>query len=105
MTLFPHRYTTLPGHDPSKIRTAADALALPDDPVDHPDIRAVRCAEQLAGMLAAGELDALPDDTRRMIAQLPMVLLDIAGDVRVLRVGGAVRTVLDGVTRVGGGVR
>jgi len=77
----------------------------PDDPDDHPDIRAVRCAEQLAGMLAAGELDALPDDTRRVIAQLPMVLLDIAGDVRVLRVGAAVRTVLHGVMRVGGGVR
>jgi len=77
----------------------------PDDPADHPDIRAVRCAEQLAGMLAAGELDALPNDTRRLIAQLPMVLLDIAGDVRMLRVGAAVRTVLDGVMRVGGGVR
>ena len=50
-------------------------------------------------------LNALPDDTRRLIAQLPMVLLDIAGDVRVLRVGAAVRTVLDGVLRVGGSVR
>jgi hypothetical protein len=80
-------------------------LSHPDDPADHPDIRAVRCAEQLAGMLAAGELDALPDDTRRLIAQLPLVLLDIAGDVRMLRVGAAVRTVLDGVMRVGGSVR
>jgi len=104
MTLFPHRFTSLPGHDPSKVRTAADYLALPDDPADHPDIRAVRCAEQLAGMLAAGELDALPDDTRRLLTQLPMVLLDIAGDVRVLRVGAAVRTVLHGVMRVGGSV-
>jgi len=77
----------------------------PDDPADHPDIRATRCAEHLAGMLAAGELDALPDDTRRVIAQLPLVLLDIAGDVRVLRVGASVRTVLDGVMRVGGSVR
>ena len=105
MNQFPHRHTTLPGHDPSKVRTAADFLALPDDPADHPDLRAVRCAEQLAGMLAAGELDALPADTRRLIAQLPMVMLDIAGDVRVLRVGAAVRTVLDAVTRVGGSVR
>jgi len=80
-------------------------LNRPDDPGDHPDIRATRCAEQLAGMLAAGELNALPDDTRRLIAQLPMVLLDIAGDVRVLRVGAAVRTALAGMTRVGGGVR
>jgi hypothetical protein len=91
MDQFPHRFTTLPGHDPSKVRTAADFLSHPDDPADHPDIRATRCAEQLAGMLAAGEMDALPDDTRRMIAQLPLVLLDIAGDVRVLRVGGGVR--------------
>ena len=55
-------------------------------------------------MLAAGELDALPDDTRRLLTQLPVVLLDIAGDVRVLRVGAAVRTVLHGVMRVGGSV-
>ena len=105
MNQFPHRFTTLPGHDPNKVRGAADYLAMPDDPADHPDLRAVRCAEQLAGMLAAGELDALPADTRRLIAQLPMVMLDIAGDVRVMRVGAAVRTVLDAVTRVGGSVR
>lgn len=84
---FPHAFTTLPGHDPSKVRTAADFLALPDNPDDHPDIRATRMAEQLAGMLAAGELDALPDDTRAILAQMPMALLDMAGNVRVLRLG------------------
>jgi hypothetical protein len=42
-------------------------------------------AEQLAGMLAAGELGALPPDTRAILAQMPMALLDMAGDVRVLR--------------------
>lgn len=82
-----HRFATLPPTDMEKVRTAADFLALPDDPADHPDIRATRMAEQLAGMLAAGELDSLSPDTRAILAQMPMALLDVAGDVRVLRLG------------------
>jgi hypothetical protein len=82
---FPHPHTTLPGHDKSRVRTAADFLALPDDPDDHPDIRATRMAEHLAGMLATGELDTLPPDTRAALALMPMALLDMAGDVRVMR--------------------
>lgn len=60
----------------------------PDDPEAAPDRRLTVMAEQLAGMANAGELNALADDTRRAFADMQMVLLDIAGAVRLPRRGG-----------------
>lgn len=58
------------------------ALLIHDDDETSPAYRLRRCADQLAAMSAAGELDALPDDTRGLIDQLPLIMLDIAGQVR-----------------------
>lgn len=55
----------------------------PDDPDAEPHARITAIARSLGGMLAAGELDALPDDTRRIMDELPLCLIGIAGDVRM----------------------
>ena len=60
-----------------------DALAWDDGA--HPDER-LRCiASQISAMGAAGELDALPEYSRRLLAALPLVIMNISGDVRLLR--------------------
>lgn len=51
----------------------------------HADARVLNVAEQLSAMLQAGEFDALPKHTRRMLEHLPPVLAEIAGDVFTLR--------------------
>ena len=59
-------------------------LSQADDPDALPDVRIRRIAEQLAGMINAGELKKPSDATLATLAMLPMVMLDIAGDVGVL---------------------
>jgi hypothetical protein len=80
----PHSFTTLPGHDPSKVRpiTCPHLSALLSD--DAPLVTQLRTAsQQLRGMLDAGELDALPSDTRMQIVGLSIFLAGAAA-----RVGG-----------------
>lgn len=61
------------------------ALLLPPDDPDAPPARRITViANQLSGMVKAGELKALPEDTRRALATLPICLLDIAGVVDAL---------------------
>lgn len=70
-----------------------DALAWDDGA--HPDDR-LRCvARQLSAMGEAGELDALPEYSRRLLAALPLVIMNIAGDVRLLRDEAAPRQIGD----------
>ncbi len=51
------------------------------DDVVEPHLRLKAIAEQLQGMVTAGELEALPADTQRTLGVLPMLLLDISGEV------------------------
>jgi len=56
-------------------------LAVPFDDAAEPDQRIKAIAEQLHGMLAAGELENPSSETLRTMAMLPMLLLDISGEV------------------------
>jgi hypothetical protein len=82
MTQFPHRYTTLPGHDPSKVRQitcpALSALLAEKAPLV---TQLSLASQQLRGMLDAGELDALPSDTRMQIVGLSIFLAGAAARV------------------------
>jgi hypothetical protein len=56
-------------------------LAVPFDDAAEPDQRIKAIAEQLHGMLAAGELENPSSEMLRTMAMLPMLLLDISGEV------------------------
>lgn len=59
----------------------------PDDPFNSPHRRLVAIAEQISGMLNAGEMDDLPLGTRGALAALPETLMDIAGRITPGRSG------------------
>jgi len=64
-------------------RCVTAAMCLPPDNPDATPERRIRViAEQIGAMNAAGELDALPRDTRASLASLPLVLFGIAGELR-----------------------
>lgn len=54
----------------------------PDPPPDH---QLLTIAGRIQAMGAAGDLSAMPDAARRELLDMPMALMNIAGDVRLLR--------------------
>lgn len=60
-------------------------LAIPWDDTATVDARLRAVADLMAHMAQAGELDQLPDDTRRFLGMVPMFLMCAAGDVAAER--------------------
>lgn len=72
--------------NPSRtMREAAAALTDAFDDTAPPDRRIHAIGTELERMKQAGELDALPEDTRRRLGVMPMMLLSVAGDVFEMR--------------------
>ena len=66
-----------------------DMLSHTFDDAAEPDQRLRVIAEQLAGMIDAGEIAGTDDDARRALAMLPMLLRDIVVEVYATRAPAA----------------
>lgn len=78
MNQFPHPHTTLPGHDPSKVRTADDCITASAS--EALDVRVLKVAEWLthsADVLKAGRFFNMADEATRKGTDLIIIAAEI----------------------------